>query len=451
MKYIKVLFFFIVFLQLTDTYKLPLLLIGQTTSTASLATLIMCMTYIAFNFSLFRKLLRQKLFKIWINIIVTLPAFFTTVHFFMYHLDLAEYIYWISFFLFFGSLYVVSAMLVYSEVSNKIVNRLFVFAIIAAIVGFIISAVNYPFILALMSLASNKTNAIESGVTEIQRAVGFFAQANTAAKAIVLYFIFLLGNYFYKFSKKINIIMMILFILMVFWTGSRTSLLIIFFVLIFFAPSILYPKVFNSESKGINLFKVFIILRSVFVAWIGLLILNVFATSIADTQYGELAGRLDFLRNVGDNKNGLSEDVSLNARFEVINDYLFYIAQDFLIGKGPEFRNEMRKSGEFQIGSQNEYLETGLSHGIFYVFYYLYALIVTFNIVGDNKITRKINSGKSIKILVFVIFIYGFSINYIFLERVSVIVFGVLIGMYLRDKEIKINEFRNSSVNYKAI
>ncbi len=406
---------FILFLQISDLYKLLLIPFGLTTNVFSIFTLLVCIVYIFARIKTVAFLWRKPIFRLWGNYLLIIPFFICTIHLIISNIEFSDYQYWISLLLLFFVLFVSSAIIGVTEKNEKWIKYLVQLSVLAGILSIVIGYVDYNIIKLFISVSANKAEYINSGVESADRSRGFYGQSNVFAKAIVLHFVFLL--YFFVREKKLTFLIIGLFLVLVFLTGSRTSLIIYLFVVVACFP-LLETK---SYKRFISAF------RFIFIGVIILVFINQFASFSTSIGLPDLSSRVSF------DNTSLQSDHSLNARVETIKKYANEISIYPLIGKGPFYRNYLIETGEFSIGAQNEYLEQALAYGIFFVLFYFFVLLITYtNKSYDNEIKGPI------KILCIVIFIYGFSLNHLFLDRVIVIVLGLFLGINYGKKKEKL-------------
>lgn len=427
MKIFTQLILLVLFLQLSDTYKLILILVNKQTVIASIITLLILLIYILVHFKRFKSILKDSLFKSWLNIIFILPIFFTTLHFFLGNLTFDDYQYWIPFITFFGCLYVVSVMIFKNTESSNQINFLYGMALFAIIISFIITFINYDLMRGFMAVSRAKAD-IADKTSFSGRAGGFYMQSNVAAKAIVSIGVVIMGTFLYNKSKLINIFFAILLLVMILFTGSRTALAIIFITILIYLPPKIFSKSFARRDKQARLLKLIIYALIPIIAIISLLTIIGLSDLIAKFGFENLASRMDFLSNVGD--ANIEDDVSFQYRMQTILDYSQFIVRSLIIGYGPQERTNLINSGVFSVGSQNEYLEGAFAYGILYIFYYIHVLVKTFKRL-DWQYSIYNSKAILLKLYIVVLTLYGFSLNSFSLDRVHVIVIGSLIGLYL--------------------
>jgi hypothetical protein len=408
----------ILFLQITDLYKMLLLPFGLQTNSFSILTLLLGIVYVISNRKIVHGVLGfNKVFKGWLWLIWVFPIIFTLIHFFLLNLSTSQLFYWIPFISLFGVLFLCSAILVVKLESDKTVNVFFLFVFISAVLGIIISYTNFSLIAKLTSTSASKLAFADaySGSAGIDRALGFYGQQNVTAKAIVLSFLYLYTLGIAKDRKILKNLLIIVSLVCIYFTGSRTSLLMFFLQLMILIP------LFTDFSK-MKLLKTgrFLIIGGVFVV----ILINLSSYFVA-LGLPDLTTRLNF-----DSKS-LNDDASIGLRVETFNIYLEHIYNNVFIGRGPTYRQEMIDNKVFPVASQNEYLETAMAFGTGAVLYYFFLILFTF-----SKFVLKKNIYARLTCLLMTVFlIYGFSVNYLFLDRFNVILLGVLLGLTIKTLE----------------
>lgn len=436
-KILNIVLVIMLFLQVTDTYKIILLVIGKKTVFFSTLTLVFSIIYLLFNFRDYRKIYKFKIFKKWIWLILFLPLLINTIHLFIGNLSVSEYTYWFSFILFCSLLFVLSAIY-FSKHPLKTTNRFFLFSFLSIIISFIIGNFNYNFIRALMSVSEvlDDTAFITS---ESIRSVGFYTQANIAARALLLFFILISGTYLIKKQKVVTYGSIFIFIFLVLMTGSRTVLILALLFCLFYLPKFIYRNIYLKVNSILITFKKLIL--SLFLPFFGILILLFFSLVVDFAKNyidDSVINRFNFITEFSEIQN-LEEDKSVNIRGVIINQYLGEISKNLILGNGPSLRNEYIKKRIFANASQNQYLEDAFSYGIFYVMFYIYVIIYT---IYKVKLTYIVDNDKFLFLgfLLLLILVYGFSVNYLLINRLFLITIGCFIGLVYSNKIGKRNE-----------
>jgi hypothetical protein len=435
-KKINIFLFFIaavLILQLTESYKLILIFIKQGTIVFSFFTIFICTAYIFFNFKLFISFFNFAIFKNWFYLIFILPLFITFIHFMIGNVALDRFIYYsASYFLLPGSVFGATVILFSKIKTVKPIIWFYMVAFLITIVGIYISLYYYD-IIRLIMLSSSNTEETALIATQKSRAIGFYGHANKAARSVLSISIVLLGAYFYNNNKLRNSLFIVFFVFIILLTGSRTTLLLSIIFLLIYLPRLFLKKLYNTHNdkrllKCLNYSLIPIIS-------IVLVVALYFLAGVMDSYgYSDLMSRFTDIIS-SDSSSGLENDQSVNARVEVIFQYLEKILDSLLIGYGPELRSIYIDEGIFLVASQNQYLEDAFAYGIPYMFFYLFVLTKTYlrlpmamGIFGNKHVSF-------FKIFLFLFFIYGFSVNFLLINRITVIILGTFIGVYIANQK----------------
>lgn len=429
----------ILLLQLTDAYKLVLLVINKQTYVASIFTLICCCLFLIIYLKKTINLFRFKLFKLWFNLIFTLPAGITFIHFLLGNIVGSEFIRWEGIFILSGSLFASSTLMFSHAKSINKINRFFWSALVIVIIGMVVSLINYDFIRSLMALDRATENiAYINSVNE--RAKAFYDHPNKAARALLFISIILLGSYLYNKSKFAIGVFSALSLILIAFTGSRTALLLSFIFLALYLPRVFNKTKFSVRGKKGRDNRV-IIYSSIPIIILGLILF--FSLSLVlldDIGSSNVASRFEFLTILTNDSSSssLENDRSVQSRITVVFQYLTEIGDNIILGQGPALRNDYISKGIFAVASQNQFLEDAFAYGIFYSFYTIYVLF--YSIKKISKEIMKDSDGflYCFKIFLIVFVIYCFSVNYVFINTISVIVLGCFLGYYIKFKSLEI-------------
>jgi hypothetical protein len=369
----------------------------------SMLTLAICLIYMIYERKKLLVLIRQRVFRLWLSIIWILPIAFSFIHVELNNLLLTDFSYYAAIISLNGSLFCVSSIISAKDGSNKKIKILFVLMTIAAIIGIILSFVNYQFMHNLNSTIENVK--VYDNVTVKDEKSGFFLNKNELAHSLVFYYTFII-IFIGKYRRFLfNFIIFAVFTLSIFFTGSRTSFFIFLLINICYFLYLCKNKI-HSIILSISFF---LILGGI----IGYLISN------NPTIY-----------NLYNRFSNLNDDASLSARHFALIQYAEAISDNLIIGKGPTYRIQMKEKGIFTNVAQNEFVETTMTFGIFATLFFVIVLIYTF--VTINK-SLKSDCRSMIKIIIILFVIYGFSFSLMFLMKLNNVILGLLFGMYYRD------------------
>ncbi|MGN6213111.1 hypothetical protein, partial [Parafilimonas sp.] len=184
----------ILFLNLSETYRVLSWILSTGTSIISTVTLIINAIYIVINFQSAKKLFSTRIPMLWLFITLLFPVIMITLSFVLGFMELSEMGYWISFTALFGSLFVASAILAFN-VSKKWILILIWGSVISTIIGFIL---NYTWFDLFRKIgdASNTEKAYVVYGSSLDRGVSFFVAPNRAAFTVICFLILLLTTDF---------------------------------------------------------------------------------------------------------------------------------------------------------------------------------------------------------------------------------------------------------------
>jgi hypothetical protein len=436
MKVLDKIFLLLVFLHLSETFRILLFLLEQPSQIFSIVSLILFLIYLSLNLKILKILFKKKIFKYWLTLIFTIPTTTFLINFLRGFIELENFIYWISFNLAFSCLFVVTTIVAY-KVDLKYLKIIFWCSIISTIIGSILFFLTPALFIKIGELSGSKLASVVHG-SEDFRNRSFFSHPNGAAFSIICFFIFLFSTT-YKSPKPVLYYMFcsLLLFLMVIITGSRTSIILTICILLLYIRPMLFRIIKIKYSSNGKFIKIGLALTLVFVALISSQIFITVIELIDSKGLNKVLERFSFLSSFFDTTDKV-EDASFNFRANILNVYLNYIEKNFLFGYGPEFRDEKIAINEFTNVSQNAYIEGALVYGIIYPIYFIYIIIKTFLYTKERyNINRYLFN--PLRVLMVVIFLISFSINDIFWNRAVVILLGVLIGLEIRSKSVNIN------------
>lgn len=423
---ISFLTFFLLLLQFTNSYKLLLLIINQQTYIWSIFLIIFFSFYIIVNNSKLSFLFKVPIFFHWLCLIFFLPIILLIFHFFLGNISLNQLIYWLGIYSLAGGMFCSSSILFFNYNSSSKISIFYISAFIITVFGVWLSIEYYDIIRAFMTL-NRATEDIAFISSEKIRVVGFFDHPNMVSRAFLFSSIIILGTYFYDKSIYLIILFIVLLLVCILFTGSRTVFILFFLFLMYYFPRIVFKDVFLLKSKK-GYFLQFLTFFTVPI--FALLIIFIFYLSssyLSLLGYGDIINRFTSL--IEFNTNNFDNDVSANYRYEVIFQYLEYILKSPFFGYGPSLRNDFINRGIFSVASQNQFLEDSFSFGILYVLYFIfvffktiYSLPSSFYIFNENKLLFY-------KAFLYIVLLYCFSVNYLLINEVYLIAFGSLMGI----------------------
>ncbi len=434
MKFFNKLFILLLFLNLSETYKLILFSWGIPSVVTSVATVVLLLLYILFNLNTLSVLARVSFFKYWFILVFLIPTVSISINYFRGNLNETELTYWLAFNALFSFLFVSSAIVAYSVPLKWLVYMVWA-CVCSTIIGFYVYYAYPDLIRQMGTLTGNQLAFVVYG-SEESRNMSFFDHPNGAALSIVCYFIFLFTSFvdstksiaFYVFCSALLLAMVSL-------TGSRTSLVISIALIIVYIRPLIGKIISLNYRHNSGQVKLIIYAFLTFGVFFGVLLLYLISGSITSHGFSEVESRYSIFSSLFDPSKDL-KDESLDERTTIVGVYLKYVSDNILLGYGPVFRDNKIGSGQLKNVSQNAYLEGALVYGIFYPIYFIYIKIKTY-IAAKNKLYKNHFIFNSLAVFMVFLFLLSLSVNDIFWNRSIVIVLGLLIGIYIRHRSEK--------------
>jgi hypothetical protein len=418
MRKIDFLFLFVIFFNVTELYRPMGVILGMgTSSTVTTFSLLSCILYLGLNIGKVLDIMKYKLTFHWVVLVFVFPTLMMVLQFFSGFLDLGELVYWVSFSAHFALLLLGSIVLV-SSLKPKYFIYMYIFCIFTVVVGFLINFTNYDFIRQVLAF-SNIRIAVQD---QLFRVLGFFQHPNAAAISIVFYFVTL--TLFFpveKYNKLVSSAMILIMIILVIITGSRTSMVLAIIVSFLYLRPILFSYVIKNGETKLNVSVPYVL------SWVCIVFgLTISLYMMSSMDFGHAA-----LNRIGERIGSISSggDLSLDFRKAIIPVYFDYISQNPLLGYGPQFVVDRLADGVFFHVSQNAFVEWAMKYGIFYSLYYFYVLFITYKTSMKYSATN-INFSRVLKLIVIILCLVSFSINDVFWYRSISISLGVILGYY---------------------
>jgi len=389
--------------------------------------------YILLNWKYLSLLKNSILIKSWILLIAIIPYLFVVIHICLDNYNTAE--------IFRENGLVFTQLVLFCSSAILILKGGLKYL---TIIGFIIFGIiaitfyldyTFPFVFRLLkSYIYNGTSTLDASSFEdyqLQRASGFYFNPNAAGFALLNSFALLFPYLVKKRSFIISFILSICFVILIFLTGSRGTMLsipIVIFLITMFVKNLLQTKN-NFSLKFANFSILFIgVFLVVFFISSYLLLYN----QLKDSKLSSLAKRIEvFIPNSDTN---LNNDRSISHRLESQQRYLRAIIKSPILGYGSTHFNLLRKTEPDIVKSHNLYFEITYMYGIFYLLFYIFCIGLTFyyGISANN-----IMSGYTLMLFSLVLFIAGVSNSSIINYRFFVSTLGALIGFYYNTQYFK--------------
>ena len=439
MKNLNKVFLFLLFLNLSETYRVILYYTNIPSVVISAITTIFSLIYILCNTKYLAMFLKRKLFNYWLILIFVIPTISIIINHYRGLIKIGDMWYWLSFNALFAFLYVCSVIISYVLPLKTIKNLMWV-CIGTTLVGFVVNVISPEMIRRMGELTGSTLAFVVYGSDE-SRNMSFFAHPNTAAFSIVCYFIFLFTTFTDKlYSIKYYIFCAALLMAMVAITGSRTSLIIsVIMLFLYIRPLIAktinlrYKK--NAGSVKLTLYS-FLVVGAIFgIGILYVLSLTGKANSSGSSRYSIFSSLFDPSKDV--------KDESIEERTSILGVYFRYIYDSIYLGYGPAIRDNKIDRGQFDNVSQNTYVEETFIYGIFYAIYYAYINLKTYLIAKKWWYKRNMVY-NTLAVFMLFLFIMNFSVNDLFWNRAIVITLGLIVGIYLRNRSNTIKELQPS-------
>lgn len=384
-----------------------------------------CFMFLIFNRLSFLSLFSNVLFKYWFLLIAGFPIISLFIHYIVRNITRSEFIYWFGIYLLSCGIFSCTCLLI-SRIKNvRTINLFYGASFVVTIFGVWLSIEYYDLVRAFMTL-NRSTEEIAYVISEKIRVVGFYDHPNIVARSFVFSSIFLFGSYFYNKSKfyiSSFILVLLTFLLL---TGSRTALILIAIFLTIYFPQFLFKKIFLIKGKFIIPYKIAAYLSIPLIFLFLFILFNFVSNYLIDLGYGDLVRRFTSLFNFGN--EFASEDLSAQYRVTVFFQYLHEISKSLLIGHGPILRSEYISKGIFIVASQNQFLEDAFSFGVFYVLFFIHTLRVSYTYSKTSIFLFSYKYLLFFKLFLLIFFVYCFSVNYMLIDDLMLIVLGTYVG-----------------------
>jgi hypothetical protein len=380
-------------------------------SLVSIYNLIIVLAYVVYRYRLFLTLLQNYLFQILIFQILILPVIFIIIQYSFGIYDIVRATYWLAYSVNAGLLFC-TAFIVGFRVGrhNIAVFSLFSLGIISF--AFLINKLNITFIFECLSFSKS----VLSGVSYLDRFVGFYAHPNEAGVSIVMVYILISST---VRSRPLVLTCLFISVLLIILTGSRTSTIAIVLWSIFI--SIIRFGFLSST------------IRSVFVSMVGVMF-AVSALPIITAVGGsnQMFERFENLATlISGDSDGVSEiDGSASIRLRVISQYIALIEDNPVLGVGYDRIANMRASSTLEQVSQISWLQWAAEYGLVFTLLYAVFFVLAFRtVVWGHQIGRVSKADRSrMAFFMVILLIYSFSLVDLLNIRSVTLVFGLTMG-----------------------
>jgi len=355
---------------------------------------------------------------VWMTIFVgyILPIFHIIVLYLCELIPFGRVFYWAALNSSLAAIFV--AAVVYGISSDKIkISKFFYLSLVIISVEFLSNSVDYSFTQKVLFYSSSVVGKSLS----LSRFMGFFGIPNMAAFSILLG-VFAVSVSVSSISLRYVLFCVISAVLIVL-TESRTSMMLLAFVLV----GVGGVKI--ARRPG-NLLAVILVAPVVLGGGLAALMATSFFGGGGGGAYVDRMTSM-FATLFADGGQG---DVSTQLRIKAVSQFLHLISERPLTGYGPDAIVDMVGSGELVAVSQNSWLEWAVEYGILYPFFVSILFFVIY--LSELRKSKLSVNGDfypfGVRMILCVIIVSSFSIMDFFNIRSFVVVFGLVIGSFLR-------------------
>jgi O-Antigen ligase len=332
--------------------------------------------------------------------------------------------YWFGYRLVFAGMFMAAAV-VFPKVGEQVVTRFFILMLAATWLGFVVNILNYEFIRRVLVYTRNELGQS----SDLSRVVGFYQHPNMAAFTLTLTLAMLVSSRrFMASSLVLHAAVLAACVGGVIITGSRTSMLLIGVVVLWYVATI-----FKMSGRG------GVAVSRAVIAPAVLLLTAVLAvgaiTSVlgrGSELYTTMTSRLQTLPSIvrGDS----TTDQSVMIRKQNLDAYIDRFKAKPLEGYGPDYPTQEIESGRVTDVSQNTWLEWAVEYGSVYPSAIALAFFVTW------RTARRLRTADAwvwarVALLVGIFVLASFSIVDFLSLRAPVCILGALVGLTVAARE----------------
>lgn len=415
---------FLLVLVYTNAWWFPAYYAGARTSTSvHIVLMIILSIYLLSEIGLIVKVLHKKAVAYWILVTVFIPIVLLLFHYVLGYIAPDNFVRRIGLILYYAIIFLAS--IIAAIRSSVKVYLFFVAVIILMAAGFIFSLM-YPFLTHTIQQSFVAEDMAMSG-HKWWRSSGFFANPNNAALTSVIAIIGLIVVKNHCFEILRHFLIGMAFCL-VFFTGSRTSIVALFILIIV----ILLSSFFNKRKYRIRLNKFLIGFASLIII---LLTSYLAISSLAGSNMAveRTVDRVTAIPNLLVTQSETT-DGSMHIRISQLTSYVNQVLSHPIIGRSPQVLRELTDKGNFSHASQNSWINWSLSYGIIYAV--LIALLLGCLLRSSVKHNRlHLSDGSRLIILMFpILLVYSLSIDHLLNQECVIINFGIALGLIIREQ-----------------
>lgn len=386
--------------------------------------------YIAYNYKFYSVIFNSILMKSWIFTFGLFPFAFVIIHMCLGNYDNSE--------LFRENGLIITQLFILCSTTILIYKGGLKYLTVIGLFTFIIIAFtfyldySFPFIFRILKNyiyeGSSKLDISYFDDFQLQRAAGFYFNPNAAGFALLNSMGLLIPYFISKRSIFKFFLFTVVYILLIFLTGSRGTMLsipIITFLVIIMIKQVLRKK----EKFSFHLTNFSIVFVGVFIVLFFIGSYLTLYNQLKESKLSLLAKRIElFLPN---SDVDVEKDVSISHRLNSQKRYLTEIIKSPILGYGSTHFNILREKNPDIIKSHNLYFEITYMYGVGYLLFYLFCLALTFyyGINSKDVVTR-----YTLTFLSTVVFIAGMSNSSILDYRFFSASLGCIIGLFYNQK-----------------
>lgn len=329
-----------------------------------------------------------------------------------------RFIYWSGYSSVFTGIFATSAI-IFLKFGDRLVGKFLLALLAATWFGFVVNAFNYAFIREVLIYTSNRI-----GVSlTFDRLLGFYQHPNMAAFSIALLLAGLVTNQrFMRSSTLIQATVIAASVAGVIVTGSRTSTLLIAFVVVWYLGAVLQTSGNSKAAMGravaapAALFVVALVAVGVVTSLLGR----------GSSLYETITSRLETLPALvtGDASN----DASVRVRQQTFDAYVDRFVEKPFLGYGPDYARAEIDAGRIADVSQNSWLEWAVEFGFVYPLLIAVAFWITLRTSRRLRSFDRQNRSRVLLITGLVV-LASFSIVELLALRAPVLILGMIVGL----------------------
>jgi O-antigen ligase len=415
----SVVVFLLLVIQITDVFRLPILL-GVPLNIIAAITLIITTLYIGKNENTAKIIFKNIITKVVFFIKIALPLILFGVHYLHGYVSISGFVrpYLLS--VMFFNIFIVTTIAFIKW--SPFVHRLLLGAILFVVFAGLAANYMYPnFFYAIKLAGWGVEKDFDSlDAKEIQRTAGFYLKSTAASVSMLL----LYPSVVVVFGKRLLVLLLsfLILVIVIFLTGARSGIVTTLMIAPFFLMAIiryLHRKIGLTKKGSINLGFSLVPLILLIVVGMGAMLLK----SAENLNLSDLSNRFKALTTV----NSIRNDGSLNLRSEAQLAYLGFIQRQPLTGYGPTYSEKMKDQGKLWLSSHNSYIENSFDFGAMFLLPFL--LLIGLLIYGmPAEMLGRFGYVDFVALLGVVVFSYSFFTSSLLDNRSFYFSLGVVVS-----------------------